>query len=265
MVISVDVSAIKPTVLRTLSHLINSTISQLLTFKRNFTRVGLVTYRQQQQQEDVVRKMRKPPSVVLSLRHGNNINDIMKALQRISSSGGGGDVTGKAPTSQQGFKGTFEKLGDVVYGMFDDSGDTVLETNGRLFVLFTNTPFGDGKRKYDGSVKDVTDMRSELTEHGINTLFVDVGKNNVGKIEEVSGGGEDDNGDNVFHKVVSVRRDDLFSLLPDIVDSISKAKKDNSKTFYDLIFPYLKFLKCKFLLHMQFQNETIEIKIYEYS
>ena len=180
--------------------------------------------------------MKIPPKVVLNLRNGNNINDIVTALQRISPAG----VSDKTTTAQQDSKGTFEKLGDVVYGMFGDSGEVVGIENGRLFVLFTNTPLVE-KGQIDGSVKDVTAMRSRLAEYNVNTLLVDFGQNNVGKIKEVSGGdegssGSSDDDDDVFLKVVSVRRDDVYSLLPDIVDNIAKAKKDNSKLSIFLIF-----------------------------
>ena len=185
--------------------------------------------------------MKIPPKVVLNLRNGNNINDIVTALQRISPAG----VSDKTTTAQQDSKGTFEKLGDVVYGMFGDSGEVVGIENGRLFVLFTNTPLVE-KGQIDGSVKDVTAMRSRLAEYNVNTLLVDFGQNNVGKIKEVSGGDEGSSGssggdgDDVFLKVVSVRRDDVYSLLPDIVDNIAKAKKDNSKLSI--------FLFCYFLM-----------------
>ena len=158
----------------------------------------------------------KDPLIILNLRNGNNVRDIGKALQRMC-------VNDNSAAEKERYSVGFEALGKIVAGMFDNEG---IETNGRFLVLFTSSTINMRNSDSPGNFKEV---RLQLTEKNINTLLVDFGKNNVGKIDGVSDKDEDKD---IFQQVVFVRRDDLQSVLPFIMDGISKAKKDNSKILF---------------------------------
>ena len=186
-----------------------------LAFKRNTTRVGLLSFSLDQEK----------PIVVLKLLDGNNFDRVKESLQSMQGTDNSVvDSKSSVDTRPLNLKALGETVGDI----FNEEG---IETNGRFLVLITQTSLKKGSFE-----RLKSDLNAEDEDEKVSTLLVDIGQNNVGE----NTGTEDS--EDIFQELVSVRPDDLNSVFPNIMDGIVKAKKNKSKLLLSIFFSnYLPF------------------------